>query len=76
MLDKNLDNTKYKMNREYNNLLKAMKSEAKKIFNHKVVFDYDTYLYLMDYLKQAKEAVDKVSKSEGLYKKLQQEIKY
>ncbi len=76
MLDKNLDNAKYKMNREYNNLLKTMKSEAKKIFNHKVVFDYDTYLYLMDYLKQAKEAVNKVSKSEGLYKELQQEIKY
>ena len=76
MLDKNLDNTKYKMNREYNNLLKTMKSEAKKIFNHKVVFDYDTYLYLMDYLKQAKEAINKVSKSEGLYKELQQEIKY
>ncbi len=76
MLDKNLDNAKYKMNREYNELLKTMKSEAKKIFNHKVVFDYDTYLYLMDYLKQAKEAVNKVSKSEGLYKELQQEIKY
>ncbi len=76
MLDKNLDNTKYKMNREYNSLLKTMKSEAKKIFNHKVVFDYDTYLYLMDYLKQAKEAINKVSKSEGLYKELQQEIKY
>ncbi len=76
MLDKNLDNAKYKMNREYNNLLKIMKNEAKKIFNHKVVFDYDTYLYLMDYLKQAKEAVNKVSKSEGLYKELQQEIKY
>ncbi len=76
MLDKNLDNTKYKMNREYNNLLKTMKSEAKKIFSHKVVFDYDTYLYLMDYLKQAKEAINKVSKSEGLYKELQQEIKY
>ncbi len=76
MLDKKLDNTKYKMNREYNDLLKIMKSEAKKIFNHKVVFDYNTYLYLMDYLKQAKEAVNKVSKSEGLYKELQQEIKY
>ena len=76
MLDKNLDNTKYKMNREYNNLLKTMKSEAKKIFNHKVVFDYDTYLYLMDYLKQAKEAINNVSKSEGLYKELQKEIRY
>lgn len=31
MLDKKLDNTKYKMNREYNDLLKTMKSEAKKI---------------------------------------------
>lgn len=64
------------MNREYNDLLKIMKSETKKIFNHKVVFDYNTYLYLMDYLKQAKEAVNKVSKSEGLYKELQKEIGY
>ena len=30
----------------------------------------------MDYLKQAKEAINKVSKSEGLYKELQLEIKY
>ncbi len=76
MLDKKLDNTKYKMNREYNDLLKTMKIEAKKIFNHKVVFDYNTYIYLMDYLKQAKEAVNNVSKSEGLYKELQKEIGY
>lgn len=76
MLDKNLDNTKYKMNREYNNLLRTMKSEAKKIFNHKVVFDYNTYLELMDYLKQANEAANRVAKSEGLYKELQQEIKH
>ena len=31
---------------------------------------------LMDYLKQANEAVNKVAKSEGLYKELQKEIKY
>ncbi|MCI8394039.1 MAG: hypothetical protein HFH86_00980 [Bacilli bacterium] len=29
MFEKNLDNIKYKMNREYNNILKTMKSEAK-----------------------------------------------
>lgn len=76
MLDRKLDNTKYKMNREYNDLLKTMKSEAKKIFNHKVVFDINTYTNLMEYLKQAKDAVNNVSKSEGLYKELQKEIGY
>ena len=76
MLDRKLDNTKYKMNREYNDLLKTMKSEAKKIFNHKVVFDTNTYTNLMEYLKQAKDAVNNVSKSEGLYKELQKEIGY
>ena len=30
----------------------------------------------MDYLKQANETVNKVAKSEGLYKELEQEIKY
>ena len=39
-------------------------------------FDYDTYLELMEYLKQANEAVNKVAKSEGLYKELEKEIKY
>ena len=76
MFDKKLDNTKYKMNREYNDLLKTMKNDAKKIFNHKVVFDYNTHLYLMKYLKQAKEAVNNVSKSKGLYKELLKEIRY
>ena len=64
------------MNREYNDLLKTMKSEAKKIFNHKVVFDINTYTNLMEHLKQANEAVNNVSKSEGLYKELQKEIGY
>ena len=30
----------------------------------------------MDYLKQANEAVNKVAKSEGIYKELEKEIKY
>ena len=30
----------------------------------------------MDYLKQANDAVNKVAKSEGLYKELEKEIKY
>lgn len=76
MLDKKLDNTKYKMNREYNDLLKTMKIEAKKVFNHKVIFDINTYTNLMEYLKQAKDAVNNISKSEGLYKELQKEIEY
>lgn len=57
-------------------LISKMESKTKGILNKRIVFDYDTYLELMDYLKQAKEAVNKVSKSEGLYKELEKEIKY
>ena len=53
-----------------------MESKTKGILNKKIVFDYNTYLELMEYLKQANEAVNKVAKSEGLYKELKQEIKY
>ncbi len=53
-----------------------MESKTKGILNKKIVFDYDTYLELMDYLKQANEAVNMVAKSEGLYKDLEKEIKY
>lgn len=53
-----------------------MESKTKGILNKKIVFDYDTYLEIMDYLKQANEAVNKVAKSEGLYKELEKEIKY
>ena len=53
-----------------------MESKTKGILNKKIVFDYDTYLELMEYLKQANEAVNKVAKSEGLYKELEKEIKY
>ncbi len=53
-----------------------MESKTKGILNKKIVFDYNTYLELMDYLKQANEAVNMVAKSEGLYKELEKEIKY
>lgn len=53
-----------------------MENKTKGILNKKIVFDYDTYLELMDYLKQANEAVNRVAKSEGIYKELEKEIKY
>jgi len=53
-----------------------MESKTKGILNKKIVFDYNSYLELMEYLKQANEAVNKVAKSEGLYKELEKEIKY
>ena len=53
-----------------------MESKTKGILNKKIVFDYATYLELMEYLKQANEAVNRVAKSEGLYKGLEKEIKY
>ncbi len=76
IFNKDLDNTKWELNRKYRSLINKMKSKSKGILNKKIVFDYNTYLELMDYLKQANEAVNKVAKSEGLYKELQQEIKH
>lgn len=76
IFNKDLDNTKWELNRKYRTLISKMESKTKGILNKKIVFDYDTYLELMDYLKQANEAVNKVSKSEGLYKELEKEIKY
>ena len=75
IFNKDLDNTKWELNRKYRSLINKMDSKAKGILNKRIVFDYETYLELMDYLKQANEAVNKVAKSEGLYKELQQEIK-
>ncbi len=76
IFNKDLDNTKWELNRKYRTLISKMESKTKGILNKKIVFDYDTYLELMDYLKQANEAVNKVAKSEGLYKELEKEIKY
>ena len=75
IFNKDLDNTKWELNRKYRSLINKMDSKTKGILNKKIVFDYNTYLELMDYLKQANEAVNRVAKSEGLYKELQQEIK-
>lgn len=76
IFNKDLDNTKWELNRKYRTLISKMESKTKGILNKKIVFDYDTYLELMNYLKQANEAVNKVAKSEGLYKELEKEIKY
>lgn len=76
IFNKDLDNAKWELNRKYRTLINKMESKTKGILNKKIVFDYNTYLELMDYLKQANEAVNKVAKSEGLYKELQKEIKY
>lgn len=76
IFNKDLDNTKWELNRKYRSLINKTESKRKGILNKKIVFDYNTYLELMDYLKQAKEAVNRVAKSEGLYKELQQKIKY
>lgn len=76
IFNKDLDNTKWELNRKYRALISKMESKTKGILNKKIVFDYNTYLELIDYLKQANDAVNKVAKSEGLYKELQQEIKY
>lgn len=76
IFNKDLDNTKWELNREYRTLISKMESKRKGILNKKIIFDYDTYLELMEYLKQANEAVNKVAKSEGLYKELEKEIKY
>lgn len=76
IFNKDLDNTKWELNRKYRSLINKTESKSKGILNKKIVFDYNTYLELMDYLKQAKEAVNRVAKSEGLYKELQQKIKY
>lgn len=76
IFNKDLDNTKWELNRKYRTLISKMESKTKGILNKKIVFDYDTYLELMDYLKQANDAVNKVAKSEGLYKELEKEIKY
>lgn len=75
IFNKDLDNAKWELNRKYRSLINKMESKSKGILNKKIVFDYNTYLELMDYLKQANEAVTKVAKSEGLYKELEQEIK-
>lgn len=74
--NKDLDNAKWELNRKYRTLINKMESKTKGILNKKIVFDYNTYLELMNYLKQANEAVNKVAKSEGLYKELEKEIKY
>lgn len=76
IFNKDLDNAKWELNRKYRTLINKMKSKTKGILNKKIVFDYNTYLELMNYLKQANEAVNKVAKSEGLYKELEKEIKY
>lgn len=76
IFNKDLENAKWELNRKYRTLISKMESKTKGILNKKIVFDYDTYLELMNYLKQANEAVNKVSKSEGLYKELEKEIKY
>ncbi len=76
IFNKDLDNAKWELNRKYRLLISKMDSKTKGILNKKIVFDYNTYLELMDYLKQANEAVNKVAKSEGLYKELDKEIKY
>lgn len=76
IFNKDLDNTKWELNRKYRTLISKMESKTKGILNKKIVFDYDTYLELMEYLKQANEAVNRVAKSEGLYKELEKEIKY
>ena len=76
IFNKDLDNAKWELNRKYRLLISKMDSKTKGILNKKIVFDYNTYLELMDYLKQANETVNKVAKSEGLYKELEQEIKY
>lgn len=76
IFNKDLDNAKWELNRKYRSLINKMDSKTKGILNKKIVFDYNTYLELMDYLKQANETVNKVAKSEGLYKELEQEIKY
>ncbi|MCI8498144.1 MAG: hypothetical protein HFG33_01940 [Bacilli bacterium] len=76
IFNKDLDNAKWELNRKYRTLINKMESKTKGILNKKIVFDYDTYLELMTYLKQANEAVNKVAKSEGLYKELEKEIKY
>lgn len=76
IFNKDLDNTKWELNRKYHSLINKMESKTKGILNKKIVFDYNTYLELMDYLKQANEAVNKVAKSEGLYKELEKEIKF
>lgn len=76
IFNKDLDNTKWELNRKYRTLISKMESKTKGILNKKIVFDYDTYLELMDYLKQANESVNRVAKSEGLYKELEKEIKY
>ena len=75
IFNKDLDNAKWELNRKYRTLINKMESKTKGILNKKIVFDYDTYLELMNYLKQANEAVNKVAKSEGLYKELEKEIK-
>lgn len=76
IFNKDLDNAKWELNRKYRSLINKMESKTKGILNKKIVFDYDTYLELMDYLKQANEAVNRVAKSEGIYKELEKEIKY
>ncbi|MCI9434480.1 MAG: hypothetical protein HFI86_04345 [Bacilli bacterium] len=76
IFNKDLDNVKWELNRKYRTLISKMESKTKGILNKKIVFDYDTYLELMEYLKQANEAVNKVAKSEGIYKELEKEIKY
>lgn len=73
---KDLDNTKWELNRKYRSLINIMKSKTKGILNKKIVFDYDTYLELMNYLELANKAVNNIAKSEGLYKELEKEIKY
>ena len=73
MFNKDLDNAKWELNRKYRTLINKMESKTKGILNKKIVFDYNTYLELMEYLKQANEAVNKVAKSEGLYKELEKD---
>lgn len=76
IFNKDLDNAKWELNRKYKLLINKMESKTKGILNKKIVFDYDTYIELMEYLKQANMAVNRVAKSEGLYKELEKEIKY
>ena len=76
MLDKNLDNTKYKMYREHQELLRDMKNSVKKTFNNKYVLDFNTYQRFLEYLNKAYKVIKDISPSEGLYKELEKAIFY
>ena len=47
-----------------------MESKTQGILNKKIVFDYDTYIEFIEYLKQANDTVNRITKSEGIYREL------